>query len=173
MMKRFFTIIILFIFVFNICGYYIPYFIKLTIIRNEIEKIVKESIPDEYIVKITIDTRNPGDNPEWMREGKEFRYKGDMYDVIKSETHNGRKTYFCINDKEEKNLGSNFNKLLSKKLENEGKTKTNSQKELGKYYSFPSKGFSPVLKEADLTDYFSNLYRSPQMEILSPPPRTV
>jgi hypothetical protein len=172
-MKRFSTIFILLIFVFNICGYYIPYFIKLTLIRNEIERTIKDSILDEDIVKFTFDIHHTGDGPEWQREGKEFRYKGNLYDIIKSETDHNRITYFCINDKEEKNLGSNFNKLLSKKLENEGKTKTNSQKELGKYYSFPSKGIFPVLKEADLTDYFSNFYKSRQKDILSPPPRTV
>lgn len=169
-MKRFFTIIILLIFVFNICGFYIPYFIKLSIIRNEVKRIIKRSIPDEYIVKLTFDIHNAGDTPEWQRKDKEFRYKGNLYDVIKSENDGNTITYFCINDKEEKNLGSSFYELLSKKLEND-KVKTNFQKELGKYYSSLSKGIYPVLKETDLNDYFLNFYKSRQKEILCPPPR--
>lgn len=131
---------------------------------------MKQTIPDEYIVKLTFDIHNAEDAPEWQRKGKEFRYQGNLYDVIKSEAGYNTITYFCINDKEEKNLGSSFYELLSKKLEND-KVKTNFQKELGKYYSSLSKGIYPVMKETNLNDYFLNFYKSHQKEILYPPPR--
>ena len=45
----------------------------------------------------------------WEEKGKEFMFKGEMYDVVKTKTVNGKVMLYCINDKKEKALVDNYN----------------------------------------------------------------
>ena len=55
------------------------------------------------------------DNKEiyWEEKGEEFLFRGEMYDVVKTKTVNGKVMLYCINDKKEKELVDN-NDLITK-----------------------------------------------------------
>ncbi len=132
--------------------------------------MLEEAIPQNLIVKLSFDLTKREDSPIWVREGKEFRYNNQMYDVLKSEISNGKAVYYCVKDKDEKELEANFEKLLKKNQENDGKTKIRAQKELSKY--FPVAEIE--IPSAQKTDSFNfcavSLYKSLKKDILSPPP---
>lgn len=52
---------------------------------------------------------------EWEEEGKEFRLNGEMYDVVRTGTVNGKPVYYCINDKKENELIQKYLNLFKQK----------------------------------------------------------
>ena len=53
-----------------------------------------------------------GNNMQWKDDGKEFTLNGEMYDVAKVKKVNGKTVLYCVNDKKEKELLSNFIKAI-------------------------------------------------------------
>ncbi len=169
-LKKFFTSFILLLFLFNIFGFYIPYLVKRTVIRSEMNRLLEESLPGNLIVKLSFDLNAEKDSPAWVREGKEFRYNDEMYDVLKSEIHNGKVTYYCVRDRDEKELESSFEKLLKKNQDNEGKSRNMAQKELSKYFPVAKIVIPSVQKANNFNICVISFYKSLNKEILSPPP---
>ena len=69
------------------------------------EKIFRE-IKDEELEIVSVSNNQ---NIYWEEEGKEFLLNGQMYDVVKVRSVNGKMTLYCINDKKEKALIDNYN----------------------------------------------------------------
>ena len=55
----------------------------------------------------------------WEREGKEFHYHEEMYDVVKTETIDGKTTYYCFNDTRESKIFNNLQDLICREIGNE------------------------------------------------------
>lgn len=72
------------------------------VIKKEQKEYLLSLLPDHNFERIE-------DNVliQWEEQGKEFRYKNQMYDVARTIFINGKKTYLVINDSKE-------NKLLQK-----------------------------------------------------------
>lgn len=51
------------------------------------------------------------DEISWKDDGKEFLYRGEMYDIVKAKTTKGKVLLYCINDKKEKALVDHYNHL--------------------------------------------------------------
>ena len=69
------------------------------------EKILSQLKEEELqVISLT-------DNKEifWEEKGEEFLYNGEMYDVVKTKTVNGKVMLYCINDKKEKALIDKYN----------------------------------------------------------------
>ncbi|MEO7291555.1 MAG: hypothetical protein ABIW34_00530 [Ginsengibacter sp.] len=83
------------------------------------EKILNQLKEEELqIISLT-------DNKEifWEEKGEEFLFKGEMYDVVKTKTVNGKVMLFCINDKKEKALIDNYNLVTKQNSSNDKKGK--------------------------------------------------
>lgn len=50
----------------------------------------------------------------WESKDKEFSYKDEMYDVVKTDTINGQKIYRCLNDTKETTLENGFAEQIKK-----------------------------------------------------------
>ena len=80
--------------------------------QSEQKDVIKEKIlnqlKEEELQVITL-----SDNKEiyWEEKGEEFLFKGEMYDVVKTKTVNGKVMLYCINDKKEKLLIDNYNQV--------------------------------------------------------------
>ncbi len=131
---------------------------------------LEDSVPGNLIVKLSFDLSKKSDSPVWVREGKEFRYNDEMYDILKSEISNGKVVYYCVRDKDEKELEASFEKLLKKNQDNQGRSKNNSLKELSKYFPTAEIEIPSVQKKFDFNSYSSGFYKSIKKDILSPPP---
>lgn len=170
-LKKIFTLFILFLFVFNIFGYYLPYLVLLSEVKSEMEEKMNEDNAGKFMVSLTFSLKG-NEQPEWKEEGKEFRYKDEMYDVVKAEKHNDKITYYCLKDKEEKELVSNFNNLIKKNLNTEEKAKNNPTKELNQYNLDTKTELNPTLNSIQFCFFKPDLYKSLNSEIQSPPPKT-
>jgi len=117
MLQKITACIILFMLLFGMGGHLILFKLERTAIRREIKERLEHSIPKEELCLIRFSTDKKID---WKRKDKEFRYLGDMYDVVYKEYHAGVIHYYCIKDKEETKLLANLEKLVK---EHTGKTK--------------------------------------------------
>ena len=165
-MKKLISVGILCIFLYNIGGYYLWFSILQTNIQNEIEEEIEAGSKNEDLALIIV----PADNDQgicWIKPNKEFRYKGEMYDVVKIKNLPGKRYYYCLNDKKEKQLIAGFDKTHNTKKESEKRFKQN--------FSFYFEQFTIPKKVYPIELTFSNignLYTSNIISTLFPPPKS-
>ena len=123
-------------------------------------------------------------NKEDILEGKidfrwihlrEFKYNGDMYDIVKKEENDKQLIVYCINDTKEKKLEEEFEKKVHKNSSGDKQRPTTHN------YNFVSLS-EPVQSEQiantiECDSVFSywrtDLYKSLHLDIHSPPPRLI
>jgi hypothetical protein len=112
-LKKAFTLFLLFLFLFNILGYYFIFEIFKYHAKKEIQNAALSGSASLTIFRI-VDLLH---DPQFQRvESKEIRYKGSLYDVIK-EVQSGRSTIlYCIHDKKEEDLLAAMNAVNKNKF---------------------------------------------------------
>jgi hypothetical protein len=123
-MRKYITFIFIIIFVFNISGYYLLFHILQDNIKNEIEIKKREGVKEKYLSLIIIPISKASDI-SWIETNKEFKYKGNMYDVVKKSIVKDKIYLYCINDTKEKQLIENYNKNHPSKTEKEKRERIN------------------------------------------------
>jgi hypothetical protein len=146
--------------------------------KKEIRLMIKQGYPEDKLVKFVfhkdIET-TPIPHFKWIKP-IEFRYKGEMYDIVKTERHGDSIFYTCIHDVKESNLFANLHEhigdFLNKKPEKNNDLLALSNS-LSKLYNFPQvisiKNYSLPL-ERKVSKSFKILER--ESFILVPPPKT-
>ncbi len=170
-MKKSVTIFILLLFIVNIAGYYIPFFLIRSYIRNEMNNQIKNNINLQSILTLTFPLKDKPAGFVWIRKQKEFQYNNEMYDIVKTENSKDKITYYCLKDNDEKNLNDIFYILIEKNHTDNGKRKYNYKNELSKYTlssnSLLLNANNPALQNVIVT-YF---YKRPFIKINLPPPK--
>lgn len=112
-MKKILAIFIVVLLLFNSMGYYIVFKATQYAIKKEIKNIIKQGVPDKdfSLIKVAAADFQKRAALEWL-DKKEFRYQGQMFDVVRYNTCNDTTYYYCINDKQEEKLFSNLDKLI-------------------------------------------------------------
>jgi hypothetical protein len=169
-LKQYFTFFILLLFFFNLSGYYLSFVIRRSFARDEMELKIKENLQEELLVKFTFPVGEKNMDLKWEKEGKEFLYKGNLYDVVKTISANDSTTYICLLDKDEQMLVSKFLVLFKKQQEKENKTKSNQLKDYSKYKIDDGIQFFPVQSIYELTSEEFSFFTSHKKDIISPPP---
>ena len=82
------------------------------------ERILR-NIPDSFLEAVPL-TGNEN-NIDWEDEGREFSFKGEMYDVVRTKTINGQIIFYCSNDKKEDMLLEHMNDVTKSNNQNTGK----------------------------------------------------
>jgi hypothetical protein len=168
-MKKFLSFFIVSVFLFNIGGYYLWYRLEQHCIQKEIQNKIREGMNDNAITLIIL----PADDETgicWIKPNKEFRYKSEMYDVIKIQSKQHKKFYYCINDTKEKHLITEFNKTHNAKKALEKKIKRIFT------YNLFINCFSILKNQNSFNLTFTTinfLYNSNLVEIHSPPPKSI
>jgi hypothetical protein len=96
-------------FLFNIVGYYLLFsYLKISI-QKEVQEEISRGLDEKDLTLITV---REGDQSDicWIKPGKEFTYRGEMYDVVKIRVCNEKKFIYCLNDTREKKLITDFSK---------------------------------------------------------------
>jgi hypothetical protein len=124
-------------------------------------------------VQFTFSLNEKNVKVEWKEEGKEFRYKDEMYDVIKTVVHKDSVTYFCLQDKDEKTLMTNFDRLVKNNVDNSGSKKNIIVKDLSKYNFNNITQFYPVINKALFITFKPIFYKSISIDTQSPPPKNI
>jgi hypothetical protein len=97
-------------------GYYFVYTIHQHIVKEEIEEELLANIPDSSLEIIIAEEF--GDRIKWKEEGKEFSLDGELYDIARTKTVDGKTLLYCINDKKEKQILDNLIKAVNKNQDN-------------------------------------------------------
>lgn len=111
---------------------------------------------------------------KWIHS-REFKYNGDMYDIVdKKETEN-QLIVHCINDTKEKKLEEEFEKRVHKN------SLEDKQRPASSNFSFVSisepvhneKPYNLITNECTFSYKLTEFYKSFNLDIPSPPPRFV
>lgn len=87
----------------------------LGITREIIRKQVFQKIKDKVVVadtKCIVGTTENLKKIIWEKENKEFWFDGELYDLIRIEDKHGVKHYFCLSDKNEKQIIATMDNLI-------------------------------------------------------------
>ena len=174
-MKRIISILLLLIFIYNIIGYYTAFKIVRYQIRGEVKRMIKNSVPEEDLVAIHV--RNSDKcSLYWTKPGKEFRYKGEMYDVVRQEAEGSSVTYYCIHDFKESKLFADLNKHIRKHVADnpqQRKKTENLTKKMSQNLFFEKKSDRDVIKKALSVKYYmsGDIYCSVIIDPPTPPPK--
>ena len=109
---------------------------------------------------------------KWIHS-REFKYNGDMYDIVKQEEVDGKLIVHCINDTKEKKLEEEFEKRVHKN------SSEDKQRPASSNFSFVSisepvhteKPFNLITNESTFSYRLTEFYKSFNLDIPSPPPR--
>jgi hypothetical protein len=107
--KKLISILFLLIFWISTIGYFHIFKLIQADIRHGIKCRLEQGIPENDLIKVSFTGK---EKPDWVREGREFRVEGKIYDVVKSDAEEGKTTYYCLYDKKESRLVARMEKLL-------------------------------------------------------------
>ena len=155
---------------YSIVGIFINFSLEHRSIKKEIKRLLIHKLPDEELSLIMISKANSGEL-RWMKKDKEFRYKGNMYDVVRSEQKGDTTYYRCFNDTRETRLFAHLDKLVKDQT---GTSRINNiQKVSFQNYIFTSLKIKKYQQEKKLK-YFDKIipYKSIELDTLTPPPKS-
>ncbi|MDZ7289339.1 MAG: hypothetical protein ONB44_07820 [candidate division KSB1 bacterium] len=108
------TVLLLFM-LLQAAGYLFVFEIQKYEIRREIKQHIKAGVPEAELVLFKICEGKP--HPAFQRvEEHEFRYDGQMYDVVRQESHGDTTWYYCLADEKETQLFANLEELVKRDL---------------------------------------------------------
>ena len=107
----------------------------------------------------------------WEEEGREFHYKGEMYDVIKSKTVGGKVLLYCINDKIEKILIDKYNLIANHNSSSDKKGKFSLDNTITLFVYAEETGNLFISSVKKQYSFFIEDSNTGLKQILSPPPK--
>lgn len=144
-------------------------------VKDEVKSLLKHSVSHEDLVLISIEN-SESSLLTWTKPNKEFRYQGQMYDVVEKEIKGSKTEYRCLHDfKESKlfeHLDIHIKNYISHHPEQQNKTK-NLLNIMAKLFFFQRNTLS--LKSNCLTKkthaIFIQNYQSIALDLRYPPPQ--
>jgi hypothetical protein len=82
-------------------------------IRRSWEQRVLSTVPEAYLERI-----EDNGTLAWEEKGQEFSLNGDMYDVVRTRTEQGKTVHFAVNDRKEGQLIKTFSRLFKEGPDN-------------------------------------------------------
>jgi len=140
--------------------------------------MIKEGVPEDKLIAFSFDRtirEKPIKEFKWTKPN-EFRYKGEMYDIVREETGKDSVTYYCIHDVKESGLFKRWESYLDDYLSKNPKKKSDFLTTLQSFNEYYSVSEIPELKSYPVDDetYFEpSIPKTPEElpEIPQPPPR--
>jgi hypothetical protein len=168
-MKKSLSIVMVFVFFYSIMGSYLNFTIEQYRLKEEIKEKIISSLPEKELTLVKI-TASDEEKLTWMEDGKEFRYNGSMYDIVKIKRNSGVTYYYCFCDVNESKLLINLDKLVKNQTDNSPSKTTQKKQDIT--YLFQSILFPQDLPTIPVL-YLDcpSSYKSIISDILSPPPR--
>jgi hypothetical protein len=170
-MKKLFSVLLAFVFFYSIVGFYLNFAIEQCRIKEEIkEKIIKQ-LPDYKLTIIKISSRDQR-KIQWIEDGKEFRFEGNMYDVVKVRQGGDTILYYCFCDIKENRLLSNLDKLVKDQSDHSPPRTVQKKQQINIF--FHQVLLLNCFNEAPV-HYLnpSSGYKFQYNEVLSPPPKVL
>lgn len=130
-MKRAATILVLFCMVIYMGGYQLVamgYRWELKTAMKTWLRTHRESSYHTVFSFATADGQISDPDLHWEEAGKEFSYRGNLYDIISVELHGSRATVYCVNDHAEKKLLTVISGMHARQQQSSAGAKTVFQK---------------------------------------------
>ncbi|MES2593024.1 MAG: hypothetical protein V4608_14170 [Bacteroidota bacterium] len=128
-MKKISVLLLLVIFLFNTVGYFIAFKAVQYQVKKEIKSEIKQGLQLSEFTVITID-KDQLKQIDWVENGKEMYYKGELYDIVKSSENITSITFHCINDKQEKKLFAHLDEHINNHIASNKPLKNGTSKKL-------------------------------------------
>ena len=110
-MKTLLSLTLFFALLLKMGGFYAILSYKREEIREKVEQKVIKSLKKSELICIVADSENQS-KIEWECPEKEFRFEGNLYDVVYAENVLGVAYYYCLSDTDETKLELKIDKLL-------------------------------------------------------------
>jgi hypothetical protein len=166
-MKKLSSLILLILFLVFSDGYITIFRVRQLHLRNEMKHEINDKAGKKELSVIAVN-KNQENEITWIKKGKEFRYRDELYDVVDIKTTGNKRVYYCINDEKEEHLIETFKKDHST---NE-KVVWRQKRIPGNKYQPESISLKPDLYVSDcIFMEYLNFYKSRFTDASSPPPR--
>lgn len=175
-MKRVVSIILLFVFTYSFLGAGFVYNVWLLSIKQQVKNNLETEFEEEAtLIKVPARwEQHPPKHFQWHEE-HEFRYRGQMYDVIRKEHHGNQIWYYCYWDKAETKLLNNLSHYVNNYLQqkpDQQKTKTLISSFLDKtFISGGDGGHLLIPRQIKTFPIRDETAQSTFIEVEHPPPR--
>ena len=175
-MKKIISILILSIFIYNTFGFLVMYPILSGYFKYLGEQRVENVSEDELIETLIFrkeDILNRKIIFQWVN-ASEFKYNGNMYDIVEKKETEAYLIFHCVNDDKEKELEKNFENKLE---ENTGNKKQKTARILLKKiiseqicFLVPEKlDFQSLKYKACVSLLYNQIWK----EVITPPPQQI
>ncbi|WP_417589158.1 hypothetical protein [Owenweeksia hongkongensis] len=113
------------IMLFQSTGMYLMHSVQVAYVRHEMKQRIKAGVPEADLVLLKIAKSEEENSDVFEREhSREFRYYGQMYDVMRLEDKGDTTYYTCIHDVKESKLFERLDRMVLDQLsENEDQKK--------------------------------------------------
>lgn len=126
---------------FQSTGLYLMHQVQVSYVRHEMKQRIKAGVPEDELVVLKISKSEELDEDIFEREhSREFRYKGQMYDVIRLVEQGDTTVYTCIHDVKESGLFEALDRMVNEELNEDDDEKRQREMMLG----FFQKVYLPV-----------------------------
>jgi hypothetical protein len=126
-LKKVFSILFACIFLYNYWGYYITFIIQQYCAKEEMKEQLMKLVPDDELCKINIPFYSYN-KIRWYEDNKEFKYEGNMYDVVRQVKTKSSIIYYCVQDNKENKLYQKLNQHVIDNLTNDVNQKNQKEK---------------------------------------------
>ncbi|MBL7891084.1 MAG: hypothetical protein JNL63_00530 [Bacteroidia bacterium] len=176
-MKKGVYILLLVFIGLHICGYYPIFKLLQYRIRQEVKAGLEKDIPESKLHFVSISDENPNEI-KWVRPGKEFRYKGNMYDIVTIKKEKGITHYICVSDRDETRLSAYLDEMVKKQIENDNNPSGNSAKKILKVLRLNYVASQKLLINIHSTGSviyanYSSSISAPFLNHTTPPPKQI
>lgn len=173
-MKRLISTFLLLLFTFHFLGAGLLHHFRLYSAKKAAKTSLTEERKSELdIIKISKDKAYSSPEVQWVEE-HEFRYRGEMYDVLKTEVHDGTIWFYCHRDTHETRILNELYDYINNFIDQKREPKSDNS-----FASVLEKLFIPVTGDITsllfnkptpfITENFSP--SSVFLDVDSPPPR--
>lgn len=146
--------------------------------KREIRQMIKEGVPEDKLVTFSFCgtiREKPVAGFRWTKKN-EFRYKGEMYDIVREETAGDSIVYHCIHDVKESGLFKRWESYLDDYLSKNPNKKSELLTTLQTFNQYYAPAEAPGLITYPQSDgTYSGTCLNPlpkeKPEIPKPPPR--
>ncbi len=159
-------------------GTWLVFKLQQTAIRHEVKQQIKAGVPASDLVVLRIaKVWEETHNARFEREhSKEFRFDGEMYDIISSQDEGDTTVYVCIHDVKESGLFANLDCMIETEANTpiNKKSRQSLEQLIAAKYVQESLVFNVPLQETILIrSDFSNIVSTEQADVNNPPPEVL
>lgn len=115
-MKSFFAYAFTLLLFLQMFGPAMVYRIQRSVIRESVKQQVVAGIDSSDLVEITIPNHRLELDLQWEHE-REFKYKGQWYDLVSSKQKENSTVFLCYSDKKETQLEEKFEEITSVEID--------------------------------------------------------